>query len=532
MIIYLIKENILKKFFLPLTIQGNYWISDIDNNGEEVNLINIEAEDSIWYFISNSNVYYVENNYKVLKKKIEEYNAYSLRMNKNYINLYCSPLNDKTFRYYNISNLNGMITIGSNNNNQIKYNINGIGEIGQITCKGSYLTINNISNNIAIYVNDVRIINEIVLKNGDTIFINGLRIIIFINKEITALIINNPQNLVTVSLKEMGKIEYKNEFNPEETTLDDFAGEQEYFHRKPRFIQIIKKYEVNIDPPPNPPSENKLPLLLTIGPMLTTSMMSLMYGYRAINTLQNNPDNKAQAIFPLVMSISMLSGTLLWPNLTKKYNKKKVKEYGILREKKYGEYIEKIKNQIEIEKQKQRQILLNNNPSLEDAKKTILENKINLWQRRTEDEDFLNINIGFGNIPMDISIKYPEEHFTMEEDELKRLVIKVGSEEKILNEVPIIFQLRESKLLSLIGNNRIIAEYMKTIMLQLIAYHSYEDLKIIILTDENKKSYWNLFKTLPHCWNDKKTFRYYGTNKEEYKEMTLDIILGGDHKKE
>ena len=49
MIVYLIKENVIKKFFLPFSVQGNYWITDIDNNKYiyEVKIIEILSPNDI-----------------------------------------------------------------------------------------------------------------------------------------------------------------------------------------------------------------------------------------------------------------------------------------------------------------------------------------------------------------------------------------------------------------------------------------------------------------------------------------------------
>lgn len=522
MIIYLLKENIIQKFFLPTSIQGNYWIKDINEEGNEINLVNIEADNESWYLISNINAYYVENNHKVERKILQNYTFYPLKINNRYVYLYCSPLKDETFKYYNIKNIDEEIIIGKKPSNIVNYNLEWLKDEARITCKKNYVTISPLNSSLGIYINDVKIQNNYLLQNGDCIFISGLRIIFFKNKDFLALIINNPNQLVKVSLEEIKKISYQNNFEEEEIIQEE-TSTIDFFHRKPRFTQIINNYEINIDAPPTAQSENKLPAILTIGPMLTTSLMSVMYGYNAINILISNPNNSSSAIFPLVMCISMLAGTLVWPTLTRKYNKKKLKEYEALRQKKYGEYIENKKKEIATEMLKQKQILINNNPSLEEAKKTILEKNMNLWQRRIEDKDFLTVTLGIGNIPMNIKIKYPEEHFSMVEDNLKNLVIKLGSEEKILNNVPITFSLRENKILTLIGNKRITIEYIKTLILQLIAYQGYDNLKLVIMTNENNQNYWKYFKTLPHCWNEEQTFRYFATNIDEYKEICYNL---------
>ena len=519
MIIYFIKDNIIKKFFLPLLVYGNYWIKDIDDNNEEINLINIEADNQSWFLVSNNNVYCIENNHKIAKKKIENYQFISLKYGYHFIQLYVSPLVDSSFKYYSIRDLDKIITIGKNINNTIQYQADCVEEEAAITCKNNYFVIQNVNSKFGVFINDVKLKEKQVLKNGDTIFIGGLRVIVFINKDVSCLIINNPNRLVNVKLNEVSKPIYSNTFNPQEILSEEMGVEKEYFHRKPRFSQVIKNYEVTIDAPPTAQTENKMPAILIFGPMITTSLMSVMYGYNAVNILINNPENYTSAIFPLVMCFSMMSGTLLWPNLTRKYNKKKLKEYEALRQKKYGHYIEEKRKEIETEMYNQRQILINNNPSVEEAKKTIFEKGMSLWQRRIDDSDFLTINLGNGNIPMSITIKYPEEHFSMSEDSLQNLVVKLGSEEKILKDVPITFSLRDNKILGVIGHDRVVVEYIKTMLLQVIAYHGYDHLKIIIMTNDNNQNYWNVFKTLPHCWSDDRSLRYFAANIEEYKEI-------------
>ena len=520
MIIYLIKNDIIKKTFLPIAAKGSFWIKDIDDNNEEVNLISIEADNNEWFFISNDNVYcFDSNNKKVPRKKVENYQFVTLKNGNSYIQLYTTPLIDNTFKYYSIKDLEGNLSIGKDKQNIISYNYDTIGSEGYIVCKKTYFVLQQINSKVGIYVNNVKLLDKHVLCNGDIIFIAGLRMIVFINKDCCCLIINNPNNLVSVKLKEIGKPSYNNPFNSNEDGYEALGGEKEFFHRKPRFSQVIRNYEVNIDSPPNASGENKMPAILVYGPMLTTSLMSFMYGYNAIQAIMNNPNDIRAAIFPVIMCVSMLSGTLLWPNVMRAYNKKKAKEYEALRQKKYGEYINQIRENINKEMFSQKQILIDNNPSLEEAKKTILEKNMNLWQKRVNDEDFLTVNLGIGNIPMSISIKYPEKHFSMEEDPLQSTAISLGDEQKILDNVPIPYSFRDNKLVGIIGNTRVAVAYLETLLLQLIAYHGYDNLKIVIMTNEDNQNYWSELKKLPHCWNNEKSLRFFSSNMDEYKEV-------------
>ena len=77
-------------------------------------------------------------------------------------------------------------------------------------------------------------------------------------------------------------------------------------------------------------------------------------------------------------------------------NQQKKKEE--LRQQKYTEYIEEKRQTIKNEMEKQKQALLENNITLDECAKIVLNRKRNLWEREIDQSDFLNLRIGIGNI--------------------------------------------------------------------------------------------------------------------------------------
>ena len=76
----------------------------------------------------------------------------------------------------------------------------------------------------------------------------------------------------------------------------------------------------------------------------------------------------------------------------------------------------------------QAQILKDNYLSPVECASIILNKKTTLWNREIADDDFLSLRVGTGTHPLDISVKYHEEDFMMEEDSLKVM------EEELVNE--------------------------------------------------------------------------------------------------
>ena len=106
----LIKKDCIKGLVLPDTVVGNYLITDIDKNGNERNIINIEARDGKWVLVSNDNTFCVQNNARltscelvnyrfILLKNIEYVNG---KKTENSIYLYFSPSIEE-YKYYVIS---------------------------------------------------------------------------------------------------------------------------------------------------------------------------------------------------------------------------------------------------------------------------------------------------------------------------------------------------------------------------------------------------------------------------------------------
>ena len=112
----------------------------------------------------------------------------------------------------------------------------------------------------------------------------------------------------------------------------------------------------------------------------------------------------------------MMVSMLLWPTITRKYQKKLKIKKEKERQSKYSQYIETKRQEIIEAKKEQTEILLSNCPPIEDVIKIIAKKDVPLWQRRIKDPDYLKINLGRGTYEMDININYPEEHFSMTED--------------------------------------------------------------------------------------------------------------------
>jgi len=526
----LIKNNKIRNFILPEKINGNYWITDFDNDGNEHNLINIEAANNKWQLTSNDEIYVIDNNnshrpYAIL----DNYSFYSVcnDIYKNILLLYTSPVYETNQSFYNISDYqNKEFKIGKSNDCDLVYNLKAISDChAKLMYNGQNFVIIDNNSEYGVYVNNIRIKDSKVLEIGDFIFIMGLKIIVLLLDNQPYIAVNNPGNLVQSKLiAQMLPGDTNNSFTESDEEVDlSLYDQDDYFHRKPRFIYNTNTYELRIDAPPAKEKEQEVPILLTIGPMLTMSMVSIVTAYTSVNNVINNNGSWSSTIPSLVMAGAMLASTILWPLITKKYNERKKIKDEQKRQKKYGDYIESKRTKINEELLSQKANLINTYPKISECLDIILKKQTNLWEKRIEDSDFLTVSLGYGTMPMKIDIKYPEEHFTMDDDNLMDMVNKLGSEPKNLVDVPIPFSFIDNKIAAIVSNEEDSKAFINNILVQLMAFHSYDDLKIVVFTNKENEHRWDFIKVLPHSWSDDKTLRFLATDNDSYKELCYNL---------
>lgn len=518
--VQLIKSDRIRSMNIPDEPSGNFWVTDYDESGKEVNLLNITEENGLWKLISNQEFYCELNSVYVASVDLKDYSFYTIKKasTNEAMLIYTSPSSDDTVCDYYISpNDTKEILIGNKQGCNISFNMLDSEHAKLVFENGKYV-LYALSKRYGTYVNNLRVFEKKTLEYGDTIFLNGLKIVFMkyqFNAKLNIYYYGNSLLVSDLTVATYDNIEES--FSEDAEDLDmKWYKDNDYFHKTPRFVSEIKEKEIKIDVPPAKEPENDMPVILTVGPMLTMSMSSMVMAFTSIANLRNGGGSLSSALPSIVMSIAMVASTLLWPSITRKFEEKRRKKKEKERIDKYTKYIDGKRKEIQDELVNQTNILKGNYPSLLDCSKLILEKNPILWQKRIEDEDFLKISLGYGSYPMKLKLTYPEEQFTMEEDELKDISDKLGREPKILKNVPVPYSFMDNHISGIIGKYEDRSDYLKKIILQLITFHSYIDLKIVILTDNDKKSTWKDIKNLPHSFTDDKLLRLFASKNEEY----------------
>lgn len=222
----------------------------------------------------------------------------------------------------------------------------------------------------------------------------------------------------------------------------------------------------------------------------------------------------------LITSSLMIASIIMWPLLTRAYSEKTKKRRTKEIIKKYQKYLEQKKQELEVERGQQKDIILENLISVEDCIKIIQNKSINLWDKRIDQNDFLVVRIGIGNDLLDVKIEYPEEGFTIEEDELRKQADKIVENYKYIENIPISYSFYDNKITAIMGAPAKTLPFISNIILQLITFYSYEDLKLVVFTSHENEPEWQYIKYLNHNFNNERNFRFFAKDNETIKEVS------------
>ena len=200
----------------------------------------------------------------------------------------------------------------------------------------------------------------------------------------------------------------------------------------------------------------------------------------------------------------MLISSLIIPVITRIYEKNRNKKREELRQEKYSGYIDERQKEIDNKIEEQRAIIMENNVTDEKCYQIIMNKESSLWERKILHDDFLNLRIGIGDIDAKIEVNYEKERFTLAEDDLKKKLFDLGGSEKKIKDVPVSISLTAKNVLAITGDTKNGYAFLESLILQILTYHSYEDLKIVILTSNEKYNNFEYLKLTPFVWNNEK----------------------------
>ena len=518
--LFLFDDDAIITFNLPDKKLGNYWMTDNSGN----NVVNIDGTGETWLLSGSDKAKLVTDDGSetiVLSEK----SYYKVSRNEKEYILYCDKAIDETFVTYQVAE-GGVYKFGNNPSNEIYAVCNYILDPHYtISLEQGRWKLQK-AENALLYVNNNIVNDEVTfLRHGD--IINAYGIIVVLANGIIA--VNNPNNNVSIPTLQRKDFIINAEVSDEEIINENMYNDNDYFLKSPRMRRTIETLEMNIDSPPAKENMQETPLIMTLAPMLTMAASSMISLSQTLQSMTGENAKTLKETWPtLLISVLMIFSMFVWPFVTKKYEKNQKLKREKERQDKYKSYLDTKKAELSKEYDTQKRILEEGLLATNVCYDTILNRRRTLWERKIDQEDFLTVRVGKGQKKLDANIGYQSEDFKMDDDDLKKMLEGLIKGYEMINDVPVGYSFADNKLTTINGVYPKYINFMKNILLQMMAFHSYDDLKIVVFTNKKNQSRWSFLKSSPYCFSNDKQIRFFATNTEEMQEISnyLDPLFG------
>ena len=316
MIIQLFFKDIMKEYFFQNIMDGRYTVnlySHESNLGDDIEII-IDINNGIWK-INEKNVSVYDENGKLssdYELKADKITMIKSKLSDEKIGILPYENNEGTVIFKKYIFKDSALEVGKNGTIVLDLN-NNINRYFTLLVEGNKMYavphINRIYHNRKL-INDKKRI-----RFGDILSYKRFKLIYMGN----IIAVNNPEGCVKCSMPEF---KYKENIITSVGEIENNKNDEEEFIRSPRITHKIIAETIEIDPPTAKKETKERPLIYTVGPSLTMSMAMVVSVIFMIRS-----SSSGRSVVPsMCMALSMLMGAVLWPILSKKYNKKQMIE--------------------------------------------------------------------------------------------------------------------------------------------------------------------------------------------------------------
>ncbi|MCM1217691.1 MAG: type VII secretion protein EssC [Lachnospiraceae bacterium] len=533
MLVTLLSQDKLYGILLPEKVRGRYWIEDseleLGNPGRKI--LSIEGEDDVWKIRAKKRIklFAPDSNDEVAQLELATGKMYTLELSRGdegYLLTEPYTKDRCTFQKYSVQS-DVTLNIGREARNHIVLDNPFVSLVhAQISVVGDVWRISDNNSKNGIYVNGRRLHHSIEVHPGDVAYILGVKIVF--GKRFLAL--NNPDGVVTLNTESL--VPY------EPVPLCPYEAPEEIkktiYYRSPRFYRVIEPFTLKIDEPTAREREDDTPLMLMLAPSLVMGVASFSTGLIAMMNMLRGGSSIGNALPTMIMSISMLTGMVLFPFIMKRRERNRKQEHEQERRDKYLKYLDQMHVEIARESQKQKEILNETFQAIiPQMKKGDFFERI-LWSRIIGQQNFLVVRVGVGNIPLQAALTFPAQRFRIDDDVMRDEVKRFSEERQIVTGVPVTYSLAEHQFSGIVGNGAVVNGILHHILIQIAALHSYDEVKLVFLCDESDLKKFAYVRWMPHIWDNDFKKRFLAVNAEEVRDMSAYFLremekYRGDH---
>lgn len=261
------------------------------------------------------------------------------------------------------------------------------------------------------------------------------------------------------------------------------------FTRNSRVKTILEDKEIEILDPPTKPEKPKnnlfMNLLPSLGMLVASGAMAAMGGTTMI-------------VFSAISGgMAIVTSVLGMVQQNKDFKVDSAK-----RIEKYNNYISNKKTEIGQFRNQERDTLEKIYVNPEKELGLLYHFSSDLFDRLPNDDDYLCVRLGTGNIVANRKINYKKQERLEAEDDLQVIPEKLSEDEKILQSAPVVCDFKKANAIGIVGVEEYRFAILKNILLDLCTRQYHSDVGMFIISKEGNKEKINWLRFIPNFYND------------------------------
>lgn len=258
-----------------------------------------------------------------------------------------------------------------------------------------------------------------------------------------------------------------------------------YYKKSPRIIRRPMKETITVKKPPRKESMSKSSLAQIIIPpvlMIGVTVCMSIFMKRGLYVIASVCTSAVTIIFSVQRFIN---------------ERREMKQKNLKREQIYSDYLVRQRRYIRRKRKEERENLIWQVPDIEKLEQMVIKYDSRLYERSPEDEDFLQVSLGFHAGESQISVDYEKEELETEEDELAQEAEQAFKDFETIEHIPVTVNLRKEHL-GMVGEAEHLHNQLKYLLAQICFFHSYHDLQIVFISSRTYAQEFDYLKWYPH----------------------------------
>lgn len=279
------------------------------------------------------------------------------------------------------------------------------------------------------------------------------------------------------------------------------SSRRKRFYPAPRLTEAISPLRLTVEAPPARHEPDDRPVLMEIGPSFFMGIGAVVMAAAAISRMGSGAD-LATTIPSVAMAVAMVAGSLLWPVVSRAYERQVQATHERRRAEQYVSYLDGVARTLQNAVTSQTAALEEAYPSSRELLRRTACRSPQLMSRLGVHDDFMELRVGTGRRAPAAEISWPGARLCAGHDVLWDKLRALRERAPMLSGVPLTCDMRLHPMVGVMGPREQVWEFVRGLIVQTITLHSHQEAKVALVASEDERGEWEFLTRLAHHRDD------------------------------